>query len=264
MKIKTIFCAAMLSGSITYSIQANSVDLVFDAAVEVQTAISAVQETLQTAKQIEEYATQVLQYKNQLVNTVSQPVWYWDQVMGTFNQIMGLVNIVDGFKTRYGSLDYWLNHYKDLSTYRMSPCYGPNGCSESEYNELHQSLYSKSEDVKDSTDAFFRGINEEQSIIEEDVRNLQRLQSQAESSDGQKKALDSANQLLSALNNQVIQYRQMFMASQQAILARQQAIQDLEAMQQASEDHFRSDVDRIKPDEGLNNTLTIGNGLQVH
>jgi P-type conjugative transfer protein TrbJ len=86
-----------------------------------------------------------------------------------------------------------------------------------------------SEAQKKANDAMFRGLDRQQDAIEADARQLQRLQSGAQSVTGQMQAIGFANQLASQQANQLLQIRGLLIAQQNAEATRAQAIADQEA-----------------------------------
>ena len=64
---------------------------------------------------------------------------------------------------------------------------------------------------KQANDAMVKGIVQQQAQIQADAANLQRLQSQASTADGQMKALMAANQLAALQQEQLLQIRALLL-----------------------------------------------------
>jgi P-type conjugative transfer protein TrbJ len=96
----------------------------------------------------------------------------------------------------------------------------------------------------------FRGLDRQQDAIEADARQLQRLQSGAQSASGQMQAIGFANQLASQQANQLLQIRGLLIAQQNADATRNQVIADREAQQAASAEQLRKGKFQPSPVKG--------------
>ena len=83
-----------------------------------------------------------------------------------------------------------------------------------------------------------KGIVQQQAQIQADAANLQRLQSQAGSADGQMKALMAANELAALQQEQLLQIRALLVQEQQALAARNATLANDEAMREAATKQF--------------------------
>jgi type IV secretion system protein TrbJ len=83
-----------------------------------------------------------------------------------------------------------------------------------------------------------REISQQEQQLTADAANLQRLQSAAGSTQGQKAALDAAAQLSALMNSQLLQIRTLLVSEQQALAARNGTVSNQEAMQQAATQKF--------------------------
>jgi P-type conjugative transfer protein TrbJ len=102
-----------------------------------------------------------------------------------------------------------------------------------------------SEAQKKANDALFKGIDSQQTSLQSDARQLQRLQAGAQGSTGQMQAVQFANQLASHQANQLLQIRGVLLAQQAAEVTRATALADREAKAQAAHDAAMGD--RISP-----------------
>ena len=83
-----------------------------------------------------------------------------------------------------------------------------------------------------------KGIVQQQAQIQADAANLQRLQSQASTADGQMKALMAANELAALQQEQLLQIRALLLQEQQALAARNATLANDEAMREAATKQF--------------------------
>jgi P-type conjugative transfer protein TrbJ len=216
---------------------------VIDSANLTQTVMSAVENVAQTLKQIEQYRTQLQQYENMLQNTAAPSAYIWDQAQATMSQLRQAINTLDYYKRQMGSLDGYLAKFQDVSYYRSSPCFNM-GCTKSEWDAMAKnSAKLGSEAQKKANDAMFKGLDQQQDAMENDARQLGRLQSSAQGATGQMQAIGFANQLASNQANQLLQIRALLIAQQNAAITRQQVLADQEAKQQAT--HEASTETRI-------------------
>ena len=87
--------------------------------------------------------------------------------------------------------------------------------------------------------ALFEGLEQQQNAIEDDARQLERLQSAATGAVGQMEAIGYANQLASQQANQLLHIRGLLIAQQNAVTTRMQAQMAEEARQQAATNRLR-------------------------
>ena len=209
---------------------------VIDAANLRQTMLSATENVAQTLKQIEQYRTQLQQYENMLQNTAAPTAYVWDQAVVTMNRLRGAIDTLNYYKNQTGSLDAYLNKFQDVAYYRNSPCFNV-GCSKDEWAAMDRNAVQLgSEAQKRANDAMFRGLDRQQDAIEADARQLQRLQTGAQSVTGQMQAIGFANQLASQQANQLLQIRALLIAQQNAEATRAQALADQEARTRAADE----------------------------
>lgn len=213
---------------------------VIDGTNVVQTTISALNNVAAVEKQIQQYQTQLQQYQNMLQNTLAPAAWVWDQAQQTMNKLVNAQDTLSYYKNQAGSLDSYLSRYGDVSYYRSSPCFSGGGCSTSEMQALQAAQSNGSTAQKSANDAVLKAVDLQQQTLTSDAANLQSLQSQATSAQGQMQAIQAANQLASAQGNQLLQIRGMLAAQAAAQATRAENVADKEALQAAAGQQIRS------------------------
>ncbi|WP_045764477.1 P-type conjugative transfer protein TrbJ [Xanthomonas albilineans] len=199
-----------------------------------QNVMTAIESVAQTLKQIEQYSTQLQQYQNQLQNTLAPAAYIWDQAQQTINGLMNATNTLQQYKNQLGSLDSYIGKFQDVNYYKNSPCFTATGCSDAERFALASVAALGSQSQKKANDALFKGLEQQQTNLQNDASTLQRLQSSAQGATGQMQALGYANQLASNQANQLLQIRGLLMAQQNAIASKMQADADQLAQQAAA------------------------------
>ena len=199
-----------------------------------QQIVTASESVAQTLKQIEQYKTQLQQYENMLQNTAAPAAYIWDQAQATINNLMGAINTLAFYKQQLGSVDKYLAKFQDVNYYKNSPCFTKAGCSTAEWAAIKGVGALASESQKRANDALIRGIDKQQTNLENDASTLLRLQSAAQSATGQMQAIGYANQLASQQASQLLQIRGLLIAQQNAVVAKMQADADTAAQQAAA------------------------------
>ena len=240
MRIKVNVKAFMLAILIGMSANPNAGIPVIDGANLNQNITNTIENVTQTLKQVEEYKTQLDQYANQLQNTMAPAMNIWDDATTTMNRLRGAIDTLKFYKTRLGSLDSYLKKFGDLDDYMNSPCFnGSGGCTETELTKLEETQSLGYESQQRANRALFEGLEQQQNAIEDDARQLERLQSAATGAGGQMEAIGYANQLASQQANQLLQIRGLLIAQQNAVTTRMQAQMAEEARQQAATNRLR-------------------------
>lgn len=211
---------------------------VADATNLTQNVMTAMEEVSQTAKQISQYETQLEQYQNMLQNTTAPAAYIWDQAQTTIKNLTDATNTLANYQNELGSLDAYLGRFQDVAYYRNSPCFTATGCSDTERAVMEQNRRLASESQKRANDAMFKSLDQQQTNLEADAKQLNRLQSAAQGADGQLAAIGYANQLASNQANQLLQIRSLLIAQQNAVAARMQADADKEAQYEASHERL--------------------------
>lgn len=205
-----------------------------------QNIMTALESVAQTLKQIEQYSTQLQQYENQLQNTVAPAAYIWDQAQSTITNLQRATDTLNYYKTQLGSLDNYLAKFQDVSYYRASSCFQRTGCTADQRAALDANSVTTSQALKKAHDAMFQGIDQQQSNLNSDAAQLQRLQSQAQGASGQMQAIGFANQLASNQANQLLQIRALLIAQQNALATRANADADKEAQRAAAAKTLRN------------------------
>lgn len=209
--------------------------------------ITAAESVAQTLKQIQQYSTQLLQYQNQLQNTMAPSEHIWGQARTTIDSLMQAINTLDHYKSQLGSLDNYIGKFQDVNYYQSSPCFSNAGCSQAEWSAMQQNRVLASESQKKANDALFKGLDKQQTNLQNDAATLQRLQSAAQGAIGQLQAIGYANQLASQQAHQLLQIRAMLIAQHNAIAAKMQADADRQAQETAADAHLRQSRYRPSP-----------------
>jgi P-type conjugative transfer protein TrbJ len=217
---------------------------VIDAVNLKQNLISAVEAVAQTAHQIEQYKTQLQQYENQLQNTAAPSAYIWDQANQTMSDLMRAIDTLNYYKQQLGSIEAYLRNYGDEDFYKASPCFSVDGCTDAQRQVLNDSQRRGSEAQKKANDAVFRGLDRQQEQITQDAQQLVRLQTSAQSVEGQMQAIQHANMLASHQTNQLLQIRSLLIAQQNADATRAQVVADREAKESAASAYLRASTYR--------------------
>lgn len=205
-----------------------------------QNIMTALESVAQTLKQIEQYSTQLQQYENQLQNTMAPAAYIWDQAQNTITNLQRATDTLNYYKTQLGSLDNYLAKFQDVSYYRASSCFQRSGCTADQRAALDANSVTTSQALKKAHDAMFQGIDQQQSNLNNDAAQLQRLQAQAQGATGQMAAIGFANQLASNQANQLLQIRALLIAQQNALATRANADADKEAQRSAASKALRN------------------------
>jgi P-type conjugative transfer protein TrbJ len=213
---------------------------VIDAGNLTQNIVQALQTVSMYAQQIQQYQTQLQQYETEIKNSVAPAAYLWDQAQSTINKITGLVNQVENLRNSNGALDAYLNNFQNAGFYSNSPCFKATGCSGSDWNQLAQKSITGSQTSKSANDALLRSLDQQQAQLQSDAANLSQMQTAATTAVGQMSAIQSANQLASATNNNLLQIRALLIAQQQAVAAKRAADLDKDAQTSAAESNARS------------------------
>jgi P-type conjugative transfer protein TrbJ len=203
--------AALIFGASASQVTAGGVPVI-DAANLKQTAISAFEGVNQSLKMIQQYQLQLQQYENMIQNTLAPAAYVWNQAERVNMALLGAVNTLNYYKNQAGNLDGYLYKYQNSSYYMSSPCFGINGCQDSERNRLLENRALASDAQKRANDALIRGLDLQQQELEADARRLTALQAAAQTSQGQMQAIQAANQLASNQASQLMQIRGLLIA----------------------------------------------------
>jgi P-type conjugative transfer protein TrbJ len=138
------------------------------------------------------------------------------------NTVLGTVNTLQngsqlqGYLSQFQNVNYWMSASPSSYTYQTA-------------GSVAQ---------KQANDAMVKGIVQQEAQIRTDAANLERLQSQASTADGQMKALTAANELAALQQEQLLQIRALLVQEQQALAARNATLANDEAMREAATKQF--------------------------
>lgn len=233
-KILTIcmVCSLVLLNSVSQSVKASGIPVIDTA--------NLVESVAQTVKQIDEYRTQLQQYTNMLQNTMAPAAYIWDQAQITINNLVTAIDTVNYYKTLLGDLPTYLNQFKDLSYYQSSPCFSGAGCSPSDLAALANATVFAAKAQKKANDSLVKGLDAQQGNLQNDARQLERIQAASQGAGGHLEAIQYASQLASQQANQLLQIRALLIAQQSADSAKMQADLDAQSRTQAASMSLRS------------------------
>ncbi|KTD64440.1 P-type conjugative transfer protein TrbJ [Legionella spiritensis] len=214
---------------------------VFDFANWLQNGKMIVNQVNEYRTQINQYNNQLLQYQNMLDNTKSLTSFQWDNANGVINNLLEATNTIDYYKQEAGSLQGYLDRFQSQEYYQKTACFNGNGqCSPEELKKIKQNKMAASVAEKRANDAMLKGIDKQQQNLKKDSEKLRVLQSQAQTAEGQKQALQAASQLSSNQAHQLLQIRGLLVAQQNAQAVRDAAAVNKEAIQTAGDERFRA------------------------
>jgi len=231
MKSKSLkhLTAALLTAILPFSSQATIP--VIDYSVLTQAITSAFNNVRQTAQhalayaeQVRQFETQLQQYAQQLKDglglTAAAQIWQQAQMtMGELQSIYGeFANAtqLEAQLRQYQNVDYWMTI--DPSAY--------------------QSQDAGSAAQKKADDAWVKSLAAQQTLLQQDAANLQRLQATASGAQGQMQAIQAASQIAAQQAEQLMEIRALMISEQNALAARQQTLANEEAMKQAASEKF--------------------------
>ncbi len=201
-----------------------------------QNIVTAIENVSQTAKQIQQYQLQLQQYENMLKNTAMPDRQQWDSAAATIGQLRKSIDTLSYYKAHLGSVDAYLEKFRDTANYRRTPCYSYRGCTPAEWDAMRAKEEFGSASQKRATDALFKGLEAQQYNMQIDANQLERLQGSAKGASGQLQAISYANQLASHQSNQLLQIRALLIAQHNVLATQDQVHADREAKQKAASD----------------------------
>lgn len=209
---------------------------VFDALGLMQTTLTAIESVSQTAKLIDAYRTQLQQFEDQIRNSIAPAVYLWDQANQTIRDVLATIDTLEHYKRQFGTIEAYLDQYRDLDYYRIASCFVADGC----IAQMQGILATGSAGQKRANDAMVKSIDKQQSQLKEDAEKLEQLQRNAETAQGRMEAIQLANQLASQQSHQLMQIRTLLVQQQSASVAISQTRNAQEALQQAADEKARA------------------------
>ena len=168
-----------------------------------------------------------------LQNIAKPSVETWDDPQAIVNALLESIDPMSALQNSFGGTDAYLDKFQDTAYYRNSPCYSPAGCSAQQWAALNESRTLGSTAKKGVTDGLFKSVVQQESAMQTDAQQLQRLQSSARNADGQLAAQGYTNQLLSQIATQALQTRGLLAAGFKSTATGDRVKADQEAFQQA-------------------------------
>ena len=216
---------------------------VFDIANWFENGKIILNQVSQYKTQLDQYKNQVLQYQNMLENTRSLTSFQWDNANSVINNLLDATNTIDYYKQEAGSLQGYMDRFQSQEAYQKTVCFNGHGrCSAEELKKINQNKIAASVAQKRANDAMLKGVDKQQQNLKKDSDKLRVLQSQAQSAQGQKQALQAASQLSSNQAHQLLQIRGLLVAQQNAQVTKDAAAANKEAIQDAGDARFRAGV----------------------
>lgn len=216
---------------------------VIDLSSLAQHILSVMQQVQQTLYMIQSYQTQLQQFEYEIKNTLNPESFLWGDANFVINNLMAQIDSIRGFKQQFGSMTSYLSQYKTVDYYGSTKCLGMGSCNDEQLkafvSDINKGSEKKSISVKQTNDSVIKGLDKQQELIEKDAEKLKGLQRQAQNSNGQLEAIQSANQLASAQAEQLMQIRMLLVAQQAATTTQHQSTQDTSAQQKAAAKKLR-------------------------
>jgi P-type conjugative transfer protein TrbJ len=225
---------------------------VFDAGNFAQNLVSAIEAVDQSLTQIQQYQTQLRQYEEMVRNGAAPAVYTWDRIVSIQNKLHTMAASLRDYRHWLRDLDDYLKRFGDLDYYRSAQCYGSNlKCPEAVWEQILRESADMhalgSESRKKTLDQLMHSLEASEGELKDESANLQKLQRQAQSADGQMKALQAGNQLASAEAQQLMQMRAIMVAQYRAIAVQAEFEQAEEAQQTAAGERFRDPMAQDSP-----------------
>jgi len=199
----------------------------------VQNILSAMEAVNHTLKQIEQYETQLSQYENQLKNSTAPAFEIWDKANQTIENLNNAMKKLEYYKNQIGSFEQYLEKYKNIDSYRAMPCINDGKCTEADLETINRINEFNIESTRRSQEAAFMTIRDQQKALNNDAKQLSRLQNAVRGADGQLAAIQYSNQLASNQANQLIQMRALLVSQYNALITKQ-AAENNKAAQEAA------------------------------
>jgi P-type conjugative transfer protein TrbJ len=211
-----------------------------------QNLVSAIEAVDMALTQVQQYQTQLQQYEEMVRNGAAPAVYTWDRIVSIQNKLSTMASSLRDYRHWLRGLDDYLSKFADLDYYRSARCYGSNlSCPESEWERIlreSQDLNGLgSESRKKTLDQLMKTLESSEGDLKDESTNLQKLQRQAQSADGQMKALQAGNQLAASEAHQLMQMRVIMVAQYRAVAVQAEVEQAEQAQQTAAgERYFRA------------------------
>lgn len=111
---------------------------VIDGANLTQNVLDVIEAVTQTAQQLNQYEMQMDQYQNQLQNTKNLASFEWNDAQSTMTNLQNLTDTLNSYKQKLGTINGYLDKYKQLSDYESNSCFTALGCTSADKTALTQ------------------------------------------------------------------------------------------------------------------------------
>ncbi|OCG28977.1 P-type conjugative transfer protein TrbJ [Gilliamella sp. HK2] len=213
---------------------------VIDAGNLAQNILSAMEAINQTLKQIEQYETQLQQYENQLRNTAGPAFEIWDKANQTIDNLNNAMKKLEYYQNQIGSFEQYLDKFKNVNSYRTMPCINDGKCTAADLENINKINEFNIESTRKSQEAAFVAIRDQQKALNNDAKQLTRLQNAVRGADGQMAALQYSNQLASNQANQLMQMRALLVSQYNALITKEAAENNKNAQELAISKKLRA------------------------
>lgn len=243
MKARAAWTLALVTALVALRPSTAACMPVFDAGNFAQNLVTAIEAVDQTLTQILEYQNQLAQYEEIVRNGLAPGVYTWDRLLSIRDKLQTIGSSLRNWRHWLRDLDDYLQRFADLDYYRSARCYGSDlSCPESEWARIlreSQDLHGlASESQKKTLDHLMISLESSENELADESENLERLQRQAQSAEGQMQALQAANQLASAQAHQLMQMRAIMVAQYRAAAMQALAEQSISAQERAARERF--------------------------
>jgi P-type conjugative transfer protein TrbJ len=225
---------------------------VFDAGNLAQNVVTAIESVDQALTQVLQYKNQLLQYDEMVRNGLAPAVYTWDRIESIHNKLETLAYALTHYRHWLKDLEDYLSKFGDLDYYRSAHCYGSNlSCPQAEWarilgdNKDLEGLASESR--KKTLDRLMRSLDASEGELDDEAKNLHKLQRQSQTAQGQMQAIQAGNQLASAEVQQLMQMREIMVALYRSVAVLLLAQQTREAQEQAASERYRRPMAKDSP-----------------
>ncbi|MDR2925508.1 MAG: P-type conjugative transfer protein TrbJ [Azoarcus sp.] len=191
---------------------------------------------MQTIEQVESRVLQLQQYENMIKNTVAPVTQIWSRVQYTVDKLQSLNSRLQQFRNQMNNMNSYMDRYRDINFYRNNNgCFSKDQiCTLADLRKLRDQISFASENVKKANDDLFKSLVEDAEMIEDDGRELDRLQREASKDSGQMQALVRGNMLAANMAHQILQMRRQQTQMLDQLVTRAQADADRQAARDAA------------------------------
>ncbi|MDR2925640.1 MAG: hypothetical protein LBU76_06815 [Azoarcus sp.] len=160
----------------------------------------------------------------------------WSRVQYTVDKLQSLNSRLQQFRNQMNNMNSYMDRYRDINFYRNNNgCFSKDQiCTLADLRKLRDQISFASENVKKANDDLFISLVEDAKMIEDDGRELGRLQKEAAKDSGQMQALVRGNMLAANMAHQILQMRRQQTQMLDQLVTRAQAEDDRNAIHSAA------------------------------